>query len=160
MSDITRAMEQSERELQDALIRQNFPSPIFAARAAIWLQACGYDALQILQEAIKDPSSEFELKRTAIGIDLQNLSCARIGEMLVADVKKNGRVFLSNVRHGLFLLPASVEQNFGIGCPVDPSFALGGERTKNPYIEKLELARTEGISVNAALWQNLVSVNA
>ena len=28
-------------------------------------------------------------------------------EMLVADVKKNGRVFLSNVRHGLFLLPAA-----------------------------------------------------
>lgn len=156
MSEITLDMEQAETKLRDALVLQNFPEPAFASHAAIWLQACGYAGLQTLQEAITDQPTGFELKRTAIGIDLQNISCARIGEIVVADIQKHGRVFLRNVRHGLFLLSSSVEQNFGIGCPVDPSFALGGERGKNPYVAKLELAKAQGIAVNAELWQNII----
>jgi hypothetical protein len=58
----------------------------------------------------------------------------------MAEVKANGRAFLRNVRHGLFMLPFAVRENMGLGCPVDPSFAVGGERHKNPYAEKLALA--------------------
>jgi hypothetical protein len=61
-------------------------------------------------------------------------------------------LYLRNVRHGLYLLPFSVRANIGIGCPVDPSFALGGERTKNPYEEKLLAARQTGIFVDEDLW--------
>jgi len=159
MSDINLKMEEAMRELERALSRQNFTSPTFAAHAAIWLQACGYDGLKLLLEAIADPTTAFEVKRTVLGIDLQNISCVRIGDALVADVQQNGRVFLRNVRHGLFLLPASVKKNFGIGCPIDPSFALGGERSKNPYVEKLELAATQGVSVNAEEWKLLTGEN-
>jgi hypothetical protein len=53
------------------------------------------------------------------------------------------------------LLPLSVEANFGIGCPVDPAFALGGERSKNPYIEKLEIATRDGVNVDDDLWRAL-----
>ena len=70
-------------------------------------------------------------------------------------VKAHGRVFLRNVRHGLYLLPLAVGANIGIGCPVDPSFALGGERSKNPYAEKLEIAARDGIAVDDALWHAL-----
>jgi hypothetical protein len=66
-----------------------------------------------------------------------------------------GRLFLRNVRHGLYLLPFSVRANIGIGCPVDPSFALGGERTKNPYEEKLVAARQTGIPVPEPLWNQV-----
>ena len=64
-------------------------------------------------------------------------------------------MFLRNVRHGLYLLPLSVEANFGIGCPVDPAFALGGERHKNPYAEKLDIAAREGVIVDDDLWRAL-----
>jgi hypothetical protein len=70
-------------------------------------------------------------------------------------VRQGGRLFLRNVRHGLYLLPFSVRANIGIGCPVDPAFAMGGERTKNPYEEKLALARQEGIAVPEPLRQRL-----
>jgi hypothetical protein len=48
-----------------------------------------------------------------------------------------------------------VRANIGIGCPVDPAFALGGERTKNPYEERLALAGDDGIAVPEGLWQRL-----
>jgi hypothetical protein len=69
----------------------------------------------------------------------------------------HGRVFLRNVRHGLYLLPFSVKLNIGIGCPVDPAFALGGERSKNPYVEKLAFAEAGGIAVDEALWSALAA---
>lgn len=128
----------------------------FAASAAIWLQACDYPGLSTLLEGLADPPVEFVLKRSVIGMDLQNISCVVIGPEIVADVQKHGRVMLRNVRHGLFLLPASVEHNFGIGCPVDPGFPYGMERTKNPYTEKLDLAFAKGISVDDAIWQSLM----
>jgi hypothetical protein len=128
----------------------------FAAQAAIWLEACAYPGLKTLQEGLVDPPAEFVLRRSVIGMDLQNISCVRIGPEIVADVQKHGRVMLRNVRHGLFLLPASVEHNFGIGCPVDPGFPYGMERTKNPYTEKLQLAQANGITVDDAIWQSLM----
>ncbi len=42
----------------------------------------------------------------------------------------------------LYLVPMSVRGGYGIGCPVDPNFALGGERLKNPYPEKIARRRT------------------
>ena len=57
------------------------------------------------------------------------------------------------MRHGLFLLPFTVRENLGIGCPVDPSFAVGGERTKNPYAEKLAVAMETGLTIDDATWQ-------
>jgi hypothetical protein len=128
----------------------------FAAHAAIWLVACDYPGLKTLQEGLADVPVEFVLKRSVIGLDLQNISCVHIGPEIVADVQKNGRVMLRNVKHGLFLLPASVEHNFGIGCPVDPGFPYGMERTKNPYKEKLDLAHANGITVDDADWRNLM----
>jgi hypothetical protein len=62
------------------------------------------------------------------------------------------------VRHGLYLVPLAVEANIGIGCPVDPAFALGGERSKNPYSEKLELAAREGVAVDDELWRALEQI--
>ncbi len=71
-----------------------------------------------------------------------------LGPAIAAHVATHGRVFLRNVRHGLYLVPLAVEANIGIGCPVDPAFALGGERHKNPYSEKLEIAARDGVAVD------------
>ncbi len=117
------------------------------AWAAAWLEACGYPGLKLLAEALADPVRHLVPVRDALGIDLHNISCAWLAAALLLDVKKNGRVFLRNVRHGLYLLPFTVRDGQGIGCPVDPAFAIGGERTKNPYAEKLALADTHGIEV-------------
>ena len=68
------------------------------------------------------------------------VSCAFLAPAIMREVQANGRAFLRNVRHGLYMLPFTVRDNIGLGCPVDPSFAVGGERHKNPYGEKLDLA--------------------
>ena len=91
--------------------------------------------------------------RDLIGFDLQNVSCAFLAPGIVDDVRANGRVFLRNVRHGLFVLPFAVRENLAIGCPVDPSFAVGGERTKNPYAEKLAAAMDTGLIIDDASWR-------
>jgi hypothetical protein len=132
-----------------------FPHAQFAGATALWLEACGYPGLKHLHEGLSDAVGDFKLTRDVLGIDLNHVSCARIGPDIVAEVLANGRAFLRNVRHGLFLLPASVEHNIGIGCPIDPGFALGGERTKNPYVEKLDAAKRDGFEVDDALWQSL-----
>ncbi len=147
--------EQAESQLYAALQRRHCTQARFAARAAIWLEACEYPGLVILKEGLTDDAPAFAVTRGALGIDLQHISCVHIGAEVIADIAQHGRCFLRNVRHGLFLLPGSVEHNFGIGCPVDASFALGGERTKNPYTEKLEAAKREGLNVDFAVWKNL-----
>ena len=91
----------------------------------------------------------------ALGLDLDNVSCAFLAPAIMRDISANGRAFLRNVRHGLFLLPFAVKANIGIGCPVDPGFALGGERHKNPYGEKLALAEANGLELDDTLWTNL-----
>jgi hypothetical protein len=125
---------------------------VFAARACRFLEGVGYPGLKILSEALADESREVPLTLDPLGLDLQEVSCVFLGPGLQQFIAKNSRVFLRNVRHGLYLLPLSVDLNIGIGCPVDPGFALGGERSKNPYVEKLELAEINGVMVDDALW--------
>jgi hypothetical protein len=150
---------EAEATLHQALVARNFAQAEFAAKTAIWLEACDYPGLSILQEALLENPVPFILTRTTIGIDLQAISCVHIGPQIISEIRENGRVYLRNVRHGLFLLMASVEHNFGIGCPVDPGFAIGGERIKNPYLEKLALAHSKGLVLDAKLWQNLIGQN-
>jgi hypothetical protein len=125
------------------------------AWATVWLEACGYTGFKLLIEALSDGTRSIELTRDALGLDLQNVSCAFLAPAIMADVKANGRAFLRNVRHGLFMLPFAVRENMGLGCPVDPSFAVGGERHKNPYAEKLALAEANGITIDDAIWEQL-----
>ena len=144
-------------ELVSALERRGLSGARDLAEKAIWLQACGYPGLGLLNEALQDEQRDTTLVRDALGLDLKNVSCVFLSAKLSDYVAKNGRVFLRNVRHGLFLLPDSVENHYGIGCPIDPSFALGGARTKDPYAEKLDIAARDGIEVDEAVWQSLIS---
>jgi hypothetical protein len=129
------------------------PEPQMAAGNCAWLEACGYPGIMLLLEARADERRLINLVPDAMGLDLENVSCVFLGPEIAAHVAKHGRVFLRNVRHGLYLVPLAVEANIGIGCPVDPAFALGGERSKNPYSEKLEIAAREGVSVDDELWR-------
>jgi hypothetical protein len=135
--------------------RRIIPEPESAARNCAWLEACGYPGIRLLLEARADERRVVNLVPDAMGLDLENVSCVFLGQVIAAHVAKHGRVFLRNVRHGLFLLPNAVEANIGIGCPVDPAFALGGERHKNPYSEKLEIAARDGVTVDDELWRTL-----
>jgi hypothetical protein len=128
------------------------PGQKAAAKNCAWLEACGYPGIKLLLAALADERRSLTFAVDAIGLDLQNVSCVFLGPALADHVAKHGRVFLRNVRHGLYLLPLSVEANIGIGCPVDPAFALGGERGKNPYVEKLEIAARDGVAVDDDLW--------
>lgn len=123
-----------------------------AAADCAFLESVGYPGLKILVEALADPQREIVLEKDVLGLDLQNCSCVFLTEQVDALIAKHGRLFLRNVRHGLYLLPGSVRRNYGIGCPVDPGFALGGERSKNPYAEKLEIAAQHGVEVDAEQW--------
>jgi hypothetical protein len=127
-----------------------------AARAAAdcaWLQAVGYPGLKLLQEATSDSVPFATLEKDLMGLDLHDVSCVFLADQIASLYAEHGRIFLRNVRHGLYLVPMSVRGNFGIGCPVDPAFALGGERTKNPYTEKIEVASRDGVTVDDELWQ-------
>lgn len=129
-------------------------------QACAWLEACSYPGLPLLFEALDTTPPEARhaiLEPDALGLDLQNISCVFLAPRIAQLVAERGRLFLRNVRHGLYLVPFSVRANIGIGCPVDPSFALGGERTKNPYEEKLALARQTGIAIAEPLWRRVTS---
>ena len=127
------------------------------AWATLWLEACGYGGLKLLAEALTDERRSLPLARDALGLDLDAVSCAFLAPAIMREVKANGRAFLRNVRHGLFMLPFAVKENIGLGCPVDPAFAVGGERHKNPYVEKLEQAAADGIEVDETLWAGLAA---
>jgi hypothetical protein len=131
------------------------PDAADIAWATIWLEACGYSGVKLLGEALKDEQRTLELTRDALGIDLHDVSCAFLAPAIMREVHANGRAFLRNVRHGLFVLPFTVRDNMGLGCPVDPSFAVGGERHKNPYGEKLDHASREGLEIDDALWAQI-----
>jgi hypothetical protein len=120
-----------------------------------WLHAVGYPGLKLLAEALADEKQDTMLEKDLMGLDLQEVSCVFLADQIARLHAEHGRMFLRNVRHGLYLVPMSVRGNFGIGCPVDPAFALGGERSKNPYPEKIELAEREGVTIDDALWQSL-----
>jgi hypothetical protein len=134
---------------------QLMPEQKMAAKNCAWLEACGYPGIKLLLEARADERRSLTFAADAMGLDLQNVSCVFLGPALVDYVVTHGRVFLRNVRHGLYLLPLSVGANIGIGCPVDPAFALGGERSKNPYTEKLDIAARDGVVVDDAMWHAL-----
>ncbi len=129
--------------------------PENAGKYCAWLQACGYPGIQLLLEAAGQTTRELPLQADVLGLDLQHVSCVFLGPSISRYVARNGRVFLRNVRHGLYLLPLSVEANMGIGCPIDAAFALGGERSKNPYTEKLEIAARDGVNVDDEVWRAL-----
>lgn len=146
-------MQTAEAELAKKL--GNLPDAADIAWATVWLEACGYSGVKLLGEALKDERRSIDLTRDALGLDLQQVSCAFLAPAIMREVKANGRAFLRNVRHGLYMLPFTVRDNTGIGCPVDPSFAVGGERHKNPYGEKLDLAAAEGLEIDDGLWAAL-----
>ena len=148
-------LKAAENRLAIRLRNLGLAEPREIAWATLWLEACGYSGTKLLIEALADETRSLGLTRDALGMDLQNVSCAFLAPAIMADVKVNGRAFLRNVRHGLYLLPFAVRENMGLGCPVDPSFAVGGERLKNPYAEKLALVEAQGIDVNDALWDQL-----
>lgn len=137
-----------ELRIRAAVLRRGIGNDTEIAWACTWLEACGYPGLKLLAEALADPVHELALIRDGLGFDLQNVSCVFLAPAIMADVKTHGRVFLRNARHGIYLLPYTVRDNTGIGCPVDPSFAVGGERLKNPYAEKLALAEANGLEVD------------
>jgi hypothetical protein len=120
-----------------------------------WLEGVGYPGLKLLAEALADHQQNAELEKDVLGFDLKNVSAVFLAARLNNLVQQHGRLFLRNVRHGLYLVPDSVRGNYGIGCPVDPAFALGGERTKDPYAEKLEAAARDGVEVDDGVWQSL-----
>jgi hypothetical protein len=119
-------------------------------QAMRWLESAGYKGLEILAEALEDTpvsSRSCELKVEYGLVDTGGISCVFLAPQLTRLVAEQGRLVLMQVRHGLCLLPFSVWANIGIGCPVDPSFALGGERSRNPYLEKIAKAEAEGVDV-------------
>jgi hypothetical protein len=126
-----------------------------AAKHCAWLHGAGYNGIKYIGEALADSETTAVLEKDLMGLDLKNVSCVFISAKVEAQFAEHGRLFLRNVRHGLFLLPGSVNGNYGIGCPVDPGFALGGERSKNPYAEKIDIAVKDGVDVDDALWQVL-----
>ena len=145
----------AESAVKDVLEARGMTTAAATAWAAVWLEACGYSGITLLAEALGDERRTLDLTRDALGLDLDNVSCAFLAPAIMRDISANGRAFLRNVRHGLFLLPFAVKANIGIGCPVDPGFALGGERHKNPYGEKLALAEANGLELDDTLWTNL-----
>jgi hypothetical protein len=139
-----------------ALQRAGFSS--IADRAAAdcaWLEAVSYPGLKLLAEALTDGTKTTTLEPDALGLDLHQVSCVFLADEIQRLTRDKGRLFLRNVRHGLYLVPDSVRSNYAIGCPIDPGFALGGERSKNPYTEKLDMATRDGVEVDDALWQSL-----
>lgn len=148
-------METAERQIAARLSQLGAADAAAVAWATVWLEACGYQGLKLLADALQDDRRSVDLVRDALGIDLQNVTCAFLAPAILREVQANGRAYLRNVRHGLFLLPFSVRDGIGIGCPVDPAFALGGERLKNPYAEKLDLAAAQGLTIDDSLWAAL-----
>jgi hypothetical protein len=123
-----------------------------AAESCAWLQACRYPGIRLLMEAFEDPVRELEIGPDAMGLDLKNVSCVFIGPQVIAATSAAGRFFLRNVRHGLYLVPLSVEASMAIGCPIDLNFGLGGQRRTDPYSELLQAAEADGIEVEDEVW--------
>jgi hypothetical protein len=146
-----------EAAIRQHLVTANAPASDVAdiAWACAWLEACGNRGLKILMEALGDEERGAALARDGAGLDLKGISCVWLGPRIMGEVASGGRVFLRNVRHGLYMLPFTVRANLGIGCPVDPAFAIGGERANNPYAEKLAAAARDGIAVDDESWRLL-----
>jgi hypothetical protein len=144
-----------EERITDRLAAREIGESQDIAWACAWLEACSYPGLRMLEEALQDARSNLVLQRDALGMDLDNVSCVFLGPAIAREVEAGGRVFLRNVRHGLFLLPFAVRNSVAIGCPIDPSFAVGGERTKNPYAERLAAVEAGGLTIAEETWKAL-----
>ncbi len=153
-------MNEAESAIKTLLEKRGLGDAAAIAWATAWLEACGYPGCKLLAEALGEGIPAPVLERDGLGLDLKNVSCAFLAPAIMVEVASNGRVFLRNVRHGLFLLPFTVKANIGIGCPVDPAFAVGGERHKNPYGEKLAMAEAGGLEIDDTLWAALIPLAA
>jgi hypothetical protein len=151
------AFDVVEARIAQFLERRTVAEASVVAWAGTWLEACGYPGIAQMIEALGDPRRELVLERDNVGMDLRHVSCVFLAPAILRDVAIHGRVFLRNVRHGLFILPFAVRDNQAIGCPVDPSFAVGGVREKNPYAEKLALAHADGLEIEGETWIRLNS---
>ena len=128
--------------------------------ACAWLEACGYKGIAMLLEALDETPPERrqpELIWKLGGVDGGGVSAVFLAPALMRLAQEKGRITYRSTRHGLYLLPFTVRANIGIGCPVDPAFHIGGERDKNPYAEKLELALANGLEPDADLWRRLTA---
>ena len=97
--------------------------------ACAWLEAAGYPGLKMLVEALDEtPRDKRRPSLQAVYgiVDLDNVSCVFSAPGLVDMARAEGRVVLNRVRHGLYVLPFAVRAGLAVGCPVDPSFAIGG----------------------------------
>ena len=151
------AFELARQQIETRLQALGLAEATDIAWASIWLEACGYSGIKLLTEALGDERRTLDLKRDALGLDLDNVSCAFLAPAIMREIAANDRAFLRNVRHGLYILPFAVKANIGIGCPVDPGFAVGGERHKNPYAEKLALAESQGLDIDDAAWLTIIA---
>lgn len=131
-----------------------------AAKSCAWLQACGYPGIRLLIEAAEDAERSIELLPDALGLDLKNVSCVFIGPAVATATRQAGRYFLRNVRHGLYLVPLSVESGMAIGCPIDLNFGFGGDRRTDPYTELLQAAEANGIEVDDDLWSGFLQMGS
>src|SRR5437763_12906909 len=76
--------------------------------ACAWLEACGYPGLVMLVEALEETPPEARrpvLEPDVLGLDMQNRSAVFSAPNVVDLAAARGRIFLRNVRHGLYLLP-------------------------------------------------------
>jgi len=123
--------------------------------ACAWLEAAGYPGLKLLVEALETTPRQDRQPSLAPAygiVDMANSSAVFCAPMLVEIAQAEGRVYLNNIRHGLYVLPFAVRANLAIGCPVDPGFAVGGQRSSNPYAEKIAAAIESGIDVDQSAW--------
>ena len=124
--------------------------------ACAWLEAAGYPGLKMLVEALDETPREARrpsLEAVYGIVDLDNVSCVFSAPGLVDMARAEGRVVLNRVRHGLYVLPFAVRAGLAVGCPVDPSFAIGGMRTKDLYGDKIAAAIEAGLEVDDEVWK-------
>lgn len=154
--------EDFQAAVTSALAKAGLAAPLAAESgwAAAWLQAAGYKALAMVLEALNAgpaPAAGSPALTVSHGlVDGEGVSCVFLAPRLAALADGHGRIVLTNARDGLFVLPFTVRGDYGIGCPVDPSFAIGGERVKNPYAEKVTLGMAEGVEVDRGQWTELL----
>ncbi len=126
--------------------------------ACAWLEAAGYDGLAMMADALDETPIEARQPsfRGAYGIvDLGGSSAVFCAPGLVELAEAEGRVFANNVKHGLYVLPFAVRSDLSLGCPVDPGFAIGGKREKNPYRENIDAAIQNGLQVDKAAFDRI-----
>jgi hypothetical protein len=88
----------------------------FAAPACTFLEGVGYPGLKQLAEALSDSTTTAVLEKDLMGLDLQDVSCVFLGPEIERLTREHGRLFLRNVRHGLYLLPAALRETTALAA--------------------------------------------